>query len=124
MSDTALLVEVIALVRGIDEKLTHHMRDEEAEIRSQSEAVEENNRRIDAMSSSIHAYMEKNDISKAFPNGDLIGHRVAHDEWIQTMQAIRGVFVDAGKAIAKAGIIGLTVFIVYAMWNGFLQGPK
>lgn len=116
-SNESLLAEIVSMIRGLDDRLRRHMEEEEGEIH-------ETARRIDALAQSFATYAEKNDWSKAFPNGDPIGHCNHHLIVIEREQERIELYKSIRKSVAQWGVLGLLAWAAVHLWTAFLQGPK
>ncbi len=100
--------ELLVLVQQIhdnqmsmDAKLTTHMRDETHEI---AEAI---------------AKM----MADSFPQGDPAGHRRYHEASIKAAEDKALFWGKMRFEITRWGLIGFLGWVVYALWQSFLQGP-
>ena len=106
-NDTEALV--VTLVRSmqqqliaLDDKLTAHMMSEPEEVAQVIEAR----------------------MKSAFPNGDLDGHRVAHEAAIQAALDRAEFWKKLLFEVTKYGVFGVVGWLAYVVWQAFLQGPN
>ena len=62
-------------------------------------------------------------LAKSFPDGDPDGHRRYHEASIRKAEASAKMWSDIQVSTAKWGIAGALGWVVYALWQAFLQGP-
>ena len=80
---------------------------------------------IDLVRSELRAHIEEEtDIfQKAFPNGDPVGHRHAHEAEIDRIRERTAFWHELRNHLAKWGLIGLASWLVFLVWQGVLKGP-
>lgn len=86
--------------------LLHQMRDD---LRAHTEGEEA---RLEAI------------MQRAFPGGDPIGHRSAHEAQMQAVLDRAAFWKKMRFEITKYGLLGLVGWLVYAAWLAFLRGPR
>jgi hypothetical protein len=73
----------------------------------------------------IEKYMEThNHVLNAFPGGDLIGHKEAHQAWIEETKRRAEFWRNLKTELAKWGLIGFTGWVLLQLWTGALKGPQ
>lgn len=69
----------------------------------------------------------ENAVKKAFnvsmPNGDPLLHQQIHDTDIQLIKDRKEFWKKLLFEISKTGLLGLLVWIAYALWGALLAGP-
>ncbi len=85
----------------MDAKLTHHMTEETNEL---AEAITKL-------------------MSDAFPAGDPVGHRRHHELVIKQAEEKAEFWLKMRIALAQYGLLGFAGWVVYSLWQSFLQGP-
>ncbi len=60
----------------------------------------------------------------AFPGGDPEQHRIAHESWIKKSEKEEEFWLDVKKKAVGSIVTGLIVWVGFALWTAFLQGPK
>ena len=88
---------------------------------------------LSEMRSELHAHMKSEPqevadimdekMRSAFPNGDLAGHRVAHEAAIQAALDRAEFWRKMSFEITKYGLFGVLGWLAYVAWQAFLQGP-
>lgn len=63
-------------------------------------------------------------IMQGFPNDDPRGHREYHEELIEHARARKEFWQKLALELAKAGLIGFSIWALAALWESFLKGPK
>lgn len=63
-------------------------------------------------------------MQRAFPGGDPIGHRSAHEAQMQAVLDRAAFWSKMRFEITKYGLIGLLGWFIYIAWAAFLKGPK
>jgi hypothetical protein len=111
--DTEALV--ITLVRAmqqqliaVDDKLTAYGLELQDHMKSEPQEV------ADIMDAKMKS---------AFPNGDLDGHRVAHEAAIKAALDRADYWHKMLFEVTKYGLFGVQGWLTYVAWTSFLQGP-
>ncbi len=132
-SGDAVLAEILAAVRAVDERLTRHMIDEEGEIAAIREAAvhgrEAAERRHTTLIQSINSYMDKQAVfESAFlrnPDGtiDFSGHH--DDHFTRNRWGVRlGKWLEDGFGnIVKIFMASGAFWLIYQAWEHLLKGP-
>jgi len=110
VEDKLLAVEILKMVRSIDEKLdvttatlTNHMTVEESDWKS------------------MHSKLDA--LNQGFPNGDTRGHAAYHSNIIEIMEDRKAFWKKMRDAAAQWGLIGVLGWLAVIVWQAFLQGP-
>jgi hypothetical protein len=90
----ALMTEIKATVDSMDRRLTSHITAEEALF------------------------------ADAFPGGDPGGHKAWHQAEIDRIRDRAKFWRDMRDHLAKWGLIGLSGWLVYVLWDALLKGPR
>jgi hypothetical protein len=61
-------------------------------------------------------------IKSAFPNGDTIAHREAHEAWIDEVKSRADFWKKMKFELAKWGLIGFLGWSAIQLWQAFLKG--
>ena len=61
---------------------------------------------------------------QAFPEGDLLGHRLYHEAVIDALRARREFWRKMTFELVKWGLIGFIGWGAIQLWYGALRGPK
>jgi hypothetical protein len=73
----------------------------------------------------IDKYMEThNHVLNAFPAGDIVAHKEAHEAWIKETERRAEFWRNMKMELAKWGLIGFTGWVLIQLWHGALKGPQ
>lgn len=61
---------------------------------------------------------------KAFPDGDIEGHRKYHESIIVRNHEVAEFFKKLTFELVKYGLLGFIGWLLIISWKAFLQGPK
>ncbi len=105
MTDDATMLALIKQIHEsqlqLDIRLTKHMTEETTEL-----------------ASAIVRLM-----TDAFANGDTVGHRKAHEAWIEHTKEKADFYRKMRLELSKWGLLGFLAWAGYALWSAFLLGP-
>jgi hypothetical protein len=62
-------------------------------------------------------------LADAFPEGDPVGHRKAHEAAIKSAEDKAIFWKTMLTKLTEWGLIGFAGWAVYSLWAAFLQGP-
>lgn len=62
-------------------------------------------------------------MANAFPDGDVSGHRAAHESWIRKVDESAAFWRKMREELTKYGLIAFLGFVAVSAWQSFLQGP-
>ena len=97
-----------------------------------ADQIEDNSKRIDEMSKSTIAVIEKQNalikelrdmFNKAFPEGDAEAHRRAHESWIEKDKAEREMWSKLKQNTINWLVIAVLSWVGLILWGSFVQGP-
>ena len=89
--------------------------------------------RLDHLSMSTSEYIRENGklmkeihtmFQAAFPDGDPIGHRHAHEVWVAEKKADKEFWLKTKQHVVQWGIVVAIGWVGIAVWTSLLQGPK
>ena len=134
-----LAKEILEHIRHLDTKLSGHIRDENAEIKAQSDKVDSIREDLHAwriaaekrhgdLMLSLDSWTTKMDLSAAFlrdENGKLllVEHYDEHLTSKQFKQWTKDLKIDVAKQAIKVVLLGFLTWAGYLLWEGFLRGP-
>ena len=98
----ALVQEVAANVRNLDERLTVHMHSEPLEM----------------------AHTVAGIMNKSFPGGDPEGHRIAHEQQMAAIADRAKFWKTMLFEVTKYGLLGVVGWLAFVVWSAFIKGPK
>ncbi len=105
MTDDATMLALIKQIHEsqlqLDIRLTKHMTEETTEL-----------------ANAIVRLM-----ADAFANGDTVGHRKAHEAWIENTKEKADFYRKMRLELSKWGLLGFLAWAGYALWSAFLLGP-
>lgn len=88
-----------------------------------SEATERAAKAAEIAKESVKEVVEEA-MANAFPDGDVNGHRAAHEAWIKKVDESAAFWREMREELTKYGLIAFLGFVVVAAWQSFLQGPS
>jgi hypothetical protein len=73
----------------------------------------------------IEKYMEThNHVLNAFPAGDIVGHKEAHEAWLKETERKAEFWRTMKVELAKWGLIVFAGWVLVQLWTGALKGPQ
>ena len=106
------------MLRKHEEAETERMRQIDARIDDMQE-------RMGAIVALVGKYMEThNHVMNAFPGGDIVGHKEAHEAWIKETERRSEFWLKMKMELMKWGLLGFAGWILVQIWNGVLKGPQ
>lgn len=70
----------------------------------------------------LHAKLDN--ILAGFPKEDPVGHRLYHEEVIESIRARKDFWRKLTFELTKWGLIGFVAWAALSLWTDFLKGPK
>lgn len=132
-----LMVETRKMLEEHERKEAETFSELRSEIKQQREASEERHRevtrRLEHLSSSTSSYIQENGklmkeihemFKAAFPDGDPVGHRRSHEDWIEEQKTNREFWAKTKQHVVQWGIVVALGWVGIVLWTAFLQGPK
>ena len=105
--------------------LATHNVEEIERMRMLDSRINDMQERMGSIITLIDRYMEThNHILNAFPGGDLVGHKAAHEAWIKESERRAAFWLDMRNSLAKWGLIGFTGWLFLQIWTGAIKGPQ
>ena len=87
--------------------------------------IDDMQERMGSIVTLVGKYMEThNHVMNAFPGGDIIGHKEAHQAWIRETERRAEFWRNMKMELAKWGLIGFTGWVLIQLWTGALKGPS
>jgi len=100
-SIVGLVTEIHKDVKLLDAKLSQHMIDETSELAQEIAKL----------------------MRDAFPAGDALGHKAAHEAWIKQTEASAEFWTKMRFELTRWGLFGFIAWAFYALWKAALLGP-
>ena len=63
-------------------------------------------------------------IRSGFPDGDIDGHRRAHEQVIKAAESRAKLWNAAAEAVIKSGVVGAALLLVTVLWQAFKDRVK
>lgn len=110
MEEKLVVVEILKMVRSIDQKLDATTNTLQAHMVKEEKDWE-----------GFHASIAQ--IQEGFPNKDMHGHAAYHTDIISIMAERKAFWKKMRETISIWGLVGVIGWLSVVVWNAFLQGP-
>jgi hypothetical protein len=102
-----------------------HNIEEMERMRLIDKRIDELQERMSAIVTLVGKYMEThNHVMNAFPAGDIVGHKEAHEAWIKETERRSEFWRTLKLELTKWGLIGFSGWLIIQLWTGALKGPQ
>lgn len=108
---TRITAKLLDMVDHLQRDVVEHMKKEGETVRELKEGLARVEKKVD-------------DFVDAFPDGDAVQHRLAHEGQIQTAREKREFWGKIKFTLVALALTAATGWIGVVVWKAFLLGPK
>jgi hypothetical protein len=105
--------------------IAEHEKAETERMRLIDQRIDDMQERMGSIVTLVGKYMEThNHVMNAFPGGDIVGHKEAHQAWIKETERRAEFWQKMKLELAKWGLLAFVGWVCIQLWHGFLKGPQ